>query len=164
MYHSWGSQNAWLRQIHGENALYVPGDVCDSQGLETGDWALVSSQSGEIRVKIARMDAVNGSTLWTWNAIGKRAGAWALDKDAPEATRGFLLNHLIDELLPPKGDGRRWANSDPITGQAAWFDLRVSIRRDPDQANGQSLPDAGAQNSPVGPAPANVAFGRGKAR
>jgi uncharacterized protein with LGFP repeats len=25
-------------------------------------------------VKIARMDAVNGSTLWTWNAIGKRAG------------------------------------------------------------------------------------------
>jgi NAD-dependent dihydropyrimidine dehydrogenase PreA subunit len=50
-------------------------------------------------------------------------GAWALDKDAPEATRGFLLNHLIDELLPPKGDGRRWANSDPITGQAAWFDL-----------------------------------------
>jgi ferredoxin-like protein FixX len=69
------------------------------------------------------MDAVNGSTLWTWNAIGKRAGAWALDKDAPEATRGFLLNHLIDELLPPKGDGRRWANSDPITGQAAWFDL-----------------------------------------
>jgi anaerobic selenocysteine-containing dehydrogenase len=132
--------------------------------LETGDWALVSSQSGEIRVKIARMDAVNGSTLWTWNAIGKRAGAWALDKDAPEATRGFLLNHLIDELLPPKGDGRRWANSDPITGQAAWFDLRVSIRRDPDQANGQSLPDAGAQNSPVGPAPANVAFGRGKAR
>jgi hypothetical protein len=37
-------------------------------------------------VKIARMDAVNGSTLWTWNAIGKRAGAWALDKDAPEAT------------------------------------------------------------------------------
>jgi hypothetical protein len=67
-------------------------------------------------------------------------------------------------LLPPKGDGRRWANSDPITGQAAWFDLRVSIRRDPDQANGQSLPDAGAQNSPVGPAPANVAFGRGKAR
>ncbi len=162
MYHSWGSQNAWLRQIHGENALYVPGEVCDAQGLETGDWALVSSQSGEIRVKIARMDAVNGSTLWTWNAIGKRAGAWALDKDAPEATRGFLLNHLIDELLPPKGDGRRWANSDPITGQAAWFDLRVSIRRDADQSSGQSLPDVRAQKSPVGEAPTNVAFGRGK--
>ena len=24
MYHSWGSQNAWLRQIHGENPLYLP--------------------------------------------------------------------------------------------------------------------------------------------
>ena len=23
MYHSWGSQNAWLRQIHGRNPLYV---------------------------------------------------------------------------------------------------------------------------------------------
>jgi ferredoxin len=99
-----------------------------------GDWALVTSPSGEIRVQVRRMDAVNGSTLWTWNAIGKRAGAWALGKDAPETTRGFLLNHLIDELLPPKGDGRRWANSDPITGQAAWFDLRVrsaAIRTSP---------------------------------
>ena len=24
MYHSWGTQNAWLRQIHGRNPLYVP--------------------------------------------------------------------------------------------------------------------------------------------
>ena len=23
MYHSWGSQNAWLRQIHGANRLYM---------------------------------------------------------------------------------------------------------------------------------------------
>ena len=23
MYHSWGSQNAWLRQIHGHNSLYM---------------------------------------------------------------------------------------------------------------------------------------------
>ena len=23
MYHSWGSQNAWLRQIHGHNRLYI---------------------------------------------------------------------------------------------------------------------------------------------
>jgi anaerobic selenocysteine-containing dehydrogenase len=23
MYHSWGSQNAWLRQIHGANRLYI---------------------------------------------------------------------------------------------------------------------------------------------
>ncbi len=24
MYHSWGSQNAWLRQIRGKNVLYLP--------------------------------------------------------------------------------------------------------------------------------------------
>ena len=60
---------------------------------------------------------------------GKRKGTWALSDDAPEATRGFLLNHLIDELLPDRGDGRRWSNSDPVTGQAAWFDLRVCVEK-----------------------------------
>ena len=129
MYHSWGSQNAWLRQIHTANRLYVPADVCDAKGLKDGDWAWVTSWHGRIKVQVARMDAVNASTLWTWNAIGKKGGAWALDRDAPEATKGFLLNHLISELLPPKGDGLRWANSDPITGQAAWYDLRVNIEK-----------------------------------
>ena len=76
------------------------------------------------------MEAVNDKTMWTWNAIGKRRGAWELDKDAPEATKGFLLNHLINELLPPKGDGYRWANSVTLmTGQAAWYDLRVNIEK-----------------------------------
>ena len=129
MYHSWGSQNAWLRQIHTKNPLYVPGPVCDEHDLKDGDWVWVSSWHGKIKVQIARMEAVNSKTLWTWNAIGKRGGAWALDANAPEATKGFLLNHLISELLPPKGDGRRWSNSDPITGQASWFDLRIKIEK-----------------------------------
>lgn len=140
MYHSWGSQNAWLRQIHTKNVLYVPGAICDSEGLVDGDWAKVSSWHASIRVPIARMEAVNDSTMWTWNAIGKRKGAWNLSAEAPEATKGFLLNHLIHELLPPKGDGLRWANSDPITGQAAWYDLRVSITKDPDQTSPESTP------------------------
>ena len=67
--------------------------------------------------------------MWTWNAIGRRAGAAALDRDAPEATRGFLLNHLIAELLPEREGGYRFSNSDPITGQAAWYDLRVQIEK-----------------------------------
>jgi anaerobic selenocysteine-containing dehydrogenase len=129
MYHSWGSMNAWLRQIHTTNPMYVPADVCDEAGLNDGDWAWVISPHGRIRVPVVRMSAVNGRTLWTWNAIGKRKGAWALDKDAPEAKKGFLLNHIIHELLPPKGDGLRWSNSDPITGQAAWYDLRVRIEK-----------------------------------
>ncbi|MGB3501479.1 MAG: molybdopterin oxidoreductase family protein [Mesorhizobium sp.] len=133
MYHSWGSMNAWLRQIHTRNVLYVPGAICDAQGLETGDWVWVTSHHGRIKVEIARSEAVNRDTMWTWNAIGKRKRAWSLQADAPEANRGFLLNHLIHELLPPKGDGMRWSNSDPVTGQAAWYDLRVRIEKaDPD--------------------------------
>ena len=136
MYHSWGSQNAWLRQIHGVNPLYVPTRIWAAQGFDEGDWARVTSPNGEITVPVAHMAALNDSTLWTWNAIGKRKGAWALDADAPEATRGFLLNHLISDLLPERGDGLRWSNSDPVTGQAAWFDLRVKIEKvaAPDEA------------------------------
>jgi hypothetical protein len=29
--------------------------------------------------------------------------------------------------MPPRSDGYRYANADPVTGQAAWFDLRVKI-------------------------------------
>ena len=129
MYHSWGTQNAWLRQIRGMNYLYVPTKIWQGQGFQDGDYARVTSPNGEIVVPVAHMAALNEDTVWTWNAIGKRKGAWALDEDAPEAKEGFLLNHLISELLPPKGDGMRWSNSDPVTGQAAWFDLRVRIER-----------------------------------
>ena len=33
------------------------------------------------------MAALNENTIWTWNAIGKRRGAWALDPEAPEANK-----------------------------------------------------------------------------
>ena len=131
MYHSWGGQNAWLRQIHGRNPLYVPNAVWEAEGFEAGDWARVTSPHGSIAVPVARMAALNPRTVWTWNAVAKRAGAWALSEDAPEARQAFLLNHIIHELLPPRGDGHRWANSDPVTGQAAWFDLRVRVERVP---------------------------------
>ena len=103
--------------------------------------------------------ALNENTIWTWNAIGKRKGAWALDETAPEATKGFLLNHLIHELLPPRGDGLRWANSDPITGQAAWFDLRVKIEKSaiPNEAQ----PVLPAITSPVPKGPTDIAWTTG---
>ncbi len=149
MYHSWGSQNAWLRQITGKNYLYVPTKIWREQGFRDGDWARVTSPSGTITVPVAHMAALNENTVWTWNAIGKRRGAWALDKDATEGTKGFLLNHLISELLPEQGDGMRWSNSDPVTGQAAWFDLRVRIERvEPEeivQPNFPTLPFPGGR-------------------
>lgn len=158
MYHSWGSMNAWLRQIHTKAPLYVPGAICDEVGLKTGDWAWVISHHGRIKVEISRMEAVNRDTMWTWNAIGKRSGAWSLDKNVPEAEQGFLLNHLIHELLPPKGDGRRWSNSDPITGQAAWYDLRVRIEKaEPDTESQPHLPEM--KNISDNPVPDELRYG-----
>jgi sulfite dehydrogenase (quinone) subunit SoeA len=151
MYHSWGTQNAWLRQLHGRNPLYVPTKLMRENGLVDGDWAQVTSPHGEITVPVMEMAALNDNTVWTWNAIGKRKGAWALSENAPEATEGFLLNHLIHELLPPKGDGMRWANSDPITGQAAWFDLKVKIEKT--TAPTESQPAFGPLRSPVAQGP-----------
>ena len=87
------------------------------------------SRTGRIKVQVKLMEGVNGDTVWTWNAIGKRSGAWNLDPRATEARQGFLLNHLIDELLPEREGGYRYSNSDPVTGQAAWYDLRVRIEK-----------------------------------
>ncbi len=162
MYHSWGTQNAWLRQLHGRNPLYVPTKLMREHGLKDGDWAKVSSPHGEITVPVMEMAALNENTVWTWNAIGKRKGAWALQEDAPEATKGFLLNHLIHELLPAKGDGMRWANSDPVTGQAAWFDLKVKIEKASPPPDTESQPEFDAIKSPVGTGPKDIAWKVGK--
>ena len=156
MYHSWGGQNAWLRQIHGHNPLYLPTKLMALHNLKDGDWATVKSVHGAITVPVAHMAALNENTVWTWNAIGKRKGAWALGEEGSEATKGFLLNHLIHELLPPKGDGLRWANSDPITGQAAWFDLRVKIAKA--TSPNESQPTFDALKSPVGVGPAELTW------
>jgi anaerobic selenocysteine-containing dehydrogenase len=125
MYHSWGSQNAWLRQIHGENRLYMNRATATALGIADDDWVHVTSHHGRITVQAKLMEGVEPHTVWTWNAIGKRAGAWNLDTSAREATHGFLLNHLISERLP---DGAL-PNADPITGQAAWYDLRVRVEK-----------------------------------
>jgi len=87
----------------------------------------VESQWGKVRCMCRYSEAVEPGTVWTWNAIGKSSGAWNLTGDANEAKQGFLLNHLISEELRANGNGKRYSNSDPITGQAAWYDVRVRI-------------------------------------
>ncbi len=88
MYHSWGSQNAWLRQIHGVNPLYVPTKVWAEHGFADGDWARVTSPSGTITVPVAHMAALNEHTVWTWNAIGKRKGTWASGRRRARGDQG----------------------------------------------------------------------------
>ncbi len=131
MYHSWGSQNAWLRQITSQNRLFVHRETATDLGLADDDWVWIESINGRVKGQIRLVDGVNPSTVWTWNAIGKRRGSWGLKDDAAESNRGFLLNHIIGDQTPvgaPAGaKDRRYSNSDPVTGQAAWFDLRVRI-------------------------------------
>jgi anaerobic selenocysteine-containing dehydrogenase len=163
MYHSWGSQNAWLRQIHGFNKLYVASALADELGLQNDDWVWIVSRHSRVKAQIRRMEGVNARTVWTWNAIGKRSGAWNLAADAPEATKGFLLNHLIDELLPAQAGGYRYACSDPVTGQAAWYDLRVRIEKAADIEAGETEPRFPAVAPPPGLAapPKMLRYGAG---
>jgi anaerobic selenocysteine-containing dehydrogenase len=147
MYHSWGSQNAWLRQIMSHNRLYMNVATAAKLGLADDDWAWITSHHGRVKAQIRTMEGVNPHTVWTWNAIGKRAGAWNLDADAPEATKGFLLNHLISELLPDK-NGYRYSNSDPVTGQAAWYDLRVRVEKADQAEQGVTSPLLPTLNHP----------------
>ncbi|HJU23996.1 MAG TPA: molybdopterin oxidoreductase family protein [Casimicrobiaceae bacterium] len=126
MYHSWDSQNAWLRQIHTYNYLFVNPRLARAHGIDDGDWMWVESTWGKVRCLCRYSEAVEPGTVWTWNAIGKASGAWHLEPGANEARDGFLLNHLLSEELP-RPDGARMSNSDPITGQAGWYDVRVRI-------------------------------------
>ncbi|HEX4329905.1 MAG TPA: molybdopterin oxidoreductase family protein, partial [Burkholderiales bacterium] len=129
MYHSWDSQNAWLRQIHSHNYLMVNPLTAKAAGVEDGGWLWVESQWGKLRCMCRYTEAVEPGTVWTWNAIGKSKSAWNLAPQADESTKGFLLNHVITEELPQPaaGAGKTISNSDPVTGQAGWYDVRVRI-------------------------------------
>ena len=127
MYHSWDSQNAWLRQIHTHNYLHVNTKTAEAAGIADGQWMWVESMHGKVRCMCRHSEAVEPGTVWTWNAIGKASGAWGLKNKANESKKGFLLNHLISEELPPSKAGEHLSNSDPVTGQAGWYDVRVKI-------------------------------------
>jgi len=157
MYHSWDSQNPWLRQIHTYNFLNVNTKTAIEAGIEDGGWMWVESMHGKVRCLCRHSEAVEPGTVWTWNAIGKASGAWGLDGDANEAKQGFLLNHLISEELATSRDGDRISNSDPITGQAGWYDVRVRIYpaaegepevSSPQFATLQAVPGQSVKNNP----------------
>jgi sulfite dehydrogenase (quinone) subunit SoeA len=156
MYHSWDSQNAWLRQIHSHNYLFLNNKLASTQGIADGDWIWVESMHGRVRCMCRLSEAVEPGTVWTWNAIGKARGAWHLAPDANESNQGFLLNHLITDELPADSSGSRLSNSDPVTGQAGWYDVRVRIYRAADDEPRESYPQFAA----VPPAPGTSAVRR----
>ena len=102
----------------------------------------MESQWGRVRCMLRYSEAVEPGTVWTWNAIGKADGAWQLAPGADEARKGFLLNHLISEELPFKGPqgATTISNSDPITGQAGWYDVRVRLSPAEPEEEASSFP------------------------
>jgi len=140
MYHSWDSQNAWLRQIHAYNYLYMSPVLGKEGGFGDGDWVWVESQWGKVKCMCRFSEAVEPGTVWTWNAIGKASGAWNLEAKADESRKGFLLNHLISEELPVDKNGDRFSNSDPVTGQAGWYDVRVRVYKADPETDETSVP------------------------
>jgi anaerobic selenocysteine-containing dehydrogenase len=168
MYHSWDSQNAWLRQIHSHNYLFVNPGTAGGAGIPDGGWMWVESPWGKVRCMARYSEAVEPGTVWTWNAIGKQPGAWRLDAGSEEGRLGFLLNHLITDELPDRhpGEGRGpISNSDPITGQAGWYDVRVRIRPAAVDEPAETFPQFGTM--PASPGTGATPrwlqyFGRGK--
>ena len=149
MYHSWGSQNTWLRQITGSNKLHIHTDMAASLGIIDDDWVWIKSRHGRVKGQVKLITGVNKNTVWTWNAIGKRKGAWGLKHDSPEFNKGFLLNHIISDVLMPDKGGHEYSNSDPVTGQAAWYDLRVKIEKCKPEEFGTTSPIYEATKGPV---------------
>ncbi|MDH5544562.1 MAG: molybdopterin oxidoreductase family protein [Gammaproteobacteria bacterium] len=150
MYHSWDSQNAWLRQIHTYNYLYMSPKLGEQGGFNDGDWVWVESMHGKVRCMCRFSEAVEPGTVWTWNAVGKASGAWGLEADANESRKGFLLNHVISEELPPGPEGDHISNSDPITGQAGWYDVRVRVYKADDNEEQVSWPQFKTQKTVPG--------------
>ena len=76
----------------------------------------------------------------------KSSVARQLAPGADEARKGFLLNHLISEELPfgDKAAGKTISNSDPITGQAGWYGVRVRIRPAEAQEPEETFPQIAA--------------------
>jgi anaerobic selenocysteine-containing dehydrogenase len=146
MYHSWDSQNAWLRQIHSHNYLYVNTATALQHGIADGAWMWIESQWGKVKCMARHSEAVDPGTVWTWNAIGKAESAWSLSDNADESKKGFLLNHLIAEELTL--GGFTVSNSDPITGQAGWYDVRVRLAPAVDDESQETWPQVKAYEVP----------------
>jgi anaerobic selenocysteine-containing dehydrogenase len=146
MYHSWDSQNAWLRQIHSHNYLYVNTKTALEHGINDGAWMWIESQWGKVKCMARHSEAVDPGTVWTWNAIGKAEAAWSLDPNSDESKKGFLLNHLITEKLSLGGFSV--SNSDPITGQAGWYDVRVKLAAADENEPEETWPQVQAHRVP----------------
>ena len=112
-----------------------PGDRAGGLASPTAAGCWVESPWGKVRC-MARYSR-GGRAGHGVDLERDRQGSRARGACRPTRTRrrkGFLLNHLITDELPGADPGSRLGrpgpitNSDPVTGQAGWYDVRVRIR------------------------------------
>ena len=120
MYHSWDSQNAWLRQIHAHNDLYVNPEVARAAGIVDGGWMWVESPWGRVRCQSRLFRGRRA-----WHRVDVECDRQSRGRVASRARmrtnreRGFLLNHLIaDELAGSDGGPPFQLRPDHRTGGA----------------------------------------------
>ena len=127
MYHSWDSQNAWLRQIHAHNYLFVNPLAAQDAGhrrrrLDVGGIAV---GQGALHGPLFRGGGAGHGVDLERDRQG--GGAWNLSPDANESQKGFPAQSPDLRRAAGAKHTARISNSDPITGQAAWYDVRVRI-------------------------------------
>jgi len=74
-----GLANAWLRQIHTHNYLYVNSKQRSQAGHRRRRLGMGGIHVGKVRGMCRYSEATEPGTVWTWNAIGKAVvpGAWS---------------------------------------------------------------------------------------
>ena len=100
MYHSWDSQNAWLRQIHTHNFLFVNTRTALAAASPTAAGCGSSRPGAGCAACAATARRSSPARCGPGTPSARRPGAWHLDAGAKRVAPGFLLNHLIREELP----------------------------------------------------------------
>ena len=107
--------------------------------------------SVKVHLKNGKTRYIASAIGWLTNFLGKficfskfylwdfRLGTRNFDTNAKEATQGFLLIHLIGDLLSEQDGGFSYTNSDPVTGQAARYNFRDKIEEAPKGATNTKL-------------------------
>ena len=97
-----------------------------------------------IRVDVDLLDSLMrqvGELVLCRNQIVRQAG---MQDDVDLVRASQRLNLIASELPVPRGGGAHLSNSDPVTGQAGWYDVRVRIYpaapEEPEQTAPQFVP------------------------
>ena len=149
MYHSWDSQNAWLRQIADRNPVFLHRGTALRLGISDGDAVWIESRSGRAAARAKLADGMRADAAWTWNAIAKGSGAWGLSADSRELTDSFLMNDLLSE----RDAAGMFPHADAVTGQAAWYDLRARVWKMTAEEEARAFPSAESESAGDGGRP-----------